>query len=133
VRAYRVALKLLFELVAHRNGREVASLELGDLDADAIASFLDHIEVNRSNSAATRNCRRAALRSFFKHLVRNDLAHSLQYTRVLAIPSKKLGSGRRPISKPTMCVPLSPSRISAPSTDGGITRCCCSSTTAAPG
>ena len=59
------------------------------MDADAITGFLDHIEVNRSNSAATRNCRRAALRSFFKHLVRNDLAHSLQYTRVLAIPSKK--------------------------------------------
>jgi site-specific recombinase XerD len=89
VRAYRDALKLLFEFVAHRNGREVASLELGNLDADAIAGFLDYIEINRSNSAATRNCRRAALRSFFKHLVRNDLAHSLQYTRVLAIPSKK--------------------------------------------
>jgi site-specific recombinase XerD len=53
------------------------------------SGFLDHIEINRSNSAATRNCRRAALRSFFKHLVRNDLAHSRQYTRVLAIPSKK--------------------------------------------
>jgi site-specific recombinase XerD len=89
VRAYRDALKLLFEFAAQRNGRDVASLALSDLDADTIAGFLDHIETNRSNSAATRNCRRAALRSFFKHLVRNDLAHSLQYTRVLAIPSKK--------------------------------------------
>ena len=89
VRAYRDALKLLFEFTAQRSGRPIASLELGDLDANAITGFLDHIEINRSNSAATRNCRRAALRSFFKHLVRNDLAHSLQYTRVLAIPSKK--------------------------------------------
>ena len=89
VRAYRDALKLLFEFTAQRSGRSIASLELGDLDVDAITGFLDHIEINRSNSAATRNCRRAALRSFFKHLVRNDLAHSLQYTRVLAIPSKK--------------------------------------------
>jgi site-specific recombinase XerD len=54
-----------------------------------VAGFLDYIEANRSNTAATRNCRRAALRSFFKHLLRNDPAHSLQYTRVLAIPSKK--------------------------------------------
>ena len=89
VRAYRDTLKLLFEFSAARKGRNVASLEIGDLNADTIADFLDHIEVNRSNSAATRNCRRAALRSFFKHLVRNDLSHSLQYTRVLAIPSKK--------------------------------------------
>jgi integrase/recombinase XerD len=89
VRAYRDALKLLFEFAARRSARQIASLELGDLDADTIAEFLDHIEATRSNSVATRNCRRAALRSFFKHLVRNDLAHSLQYTRVLAIPSKK--------------------------------------------
>ena len=89
VRAYRDALKLLFEFVAQRHRRGVASLELSNLDADAVACFLDYVEARRENSAATRNCRRAAIRSFFKHLVRNDLAHSQQYTRVLAIPSKK--------------------------------------------
>lgn len=89
LRAYRDTLKLLFEFVAQRLRRGVASLDLSDLDADAVASFLDHVESERKNSAATRNCRRAAIRSFFKHLVRNDLAHSQQYTRVLAIPSKK--------------------------------------------
>lgn len=89
VSAYRDALKLLFEFVAQRLGRSVASLELGDLPAETVTCFLDHIEANRSNSVVTRNCRRAAIRSFFKHLVRNDLAHSQQYMRVLAIPSKK--------------------------------------------
>ena len=89
VSAYRDALKLLFEFVAQRLGRSVASLELSDLVAETVTCFLDHIEANRSNSAVTRNCRRAAIRSFFKHLVRNDLAHSQQYMRVLAIPSKK--------------------------------------------
>lgn len=89
MRLYLDALKLLFELAAQRSGRQIASLELGDLDVDAIAGFLDHIEINRSNCAATRNNRRVALCSFFKHLIRNDLAHSCQYTRVLAIPSKK--------------------------------------------
>jgi integrase/recombinase XerD len=89
VRSYRDALKLMFEFVAQRSGRGVASLELSHLDADAVTAFLDHIESERSNSAVTRNCRRAAIRSFFKHLVRNDLSHSQQYTRVLAIPSKK--------------------------------------------
>jgi len=89
VRAYRDALKLLFEFVAQCRRRSVASLELGDLDASTVGNFLDHIEAARSNSVATRNCRRAAIRSFFKHLVRNDLAHSQQYARMLAIPSKK--------------------------------------------
>jgi site-specific recombinase XerD len=89
IRAYRDALKLLFEFTAHGNGRDVSALTVEDLDADAIASFLDHIEISRSNSAATRNCRRAAIRGFFKHLLRNDLTRSVQYSRVLAIPSKK--------------------------------------------
>jgi site-specific recombinase XerD len=89
VRAYRDALKLLFVFAAERNGRAVASLTLDDQNVETIAAFLDHIEANRSNSAATRNCRRAAVRSFIKHLLRNDIERSLQYTRVLAIPSKK--------------------------------------------
>ena len=89
IRAYRDALKLLFEFTAQRDHRDVSALVLEDLDAKAIAAFLDHIEASRSNSASTRNCRRTAIRSFFKHLLRNDLVRSIQYTGVLAIPSKK--------------------------------------------
>ena len=89
VRAYRDGLTLLLKFVAEQRGRGVASLQLSDLDADAVTRFLDHIETARSNTAATRNCRRAAIRGFFKHLLRDDLAHSQQYMRVLAIPAKK--------------------------------------------
>lgn len=89
IRAYRDTLKLLFEYAAAHRGRAVASLELGHLDADIIAGFLAHLETSRANSAGTRNCRRAAIRSFFRHLLRNDLDHALQYTQVLALPSKK--------------------------------------------
>ena len=89
IRAYRDALKLLFEFVAQRSDRDLSALALEDLDANTITAFLDYIEASRSNSASTRNCRRAAIRSFFKHLLRNDLARSMQYARVLAIPSKK--------------------------------------------
>ncbi|MBT9495686.1 MAG: tyrosine-type recombinase/integrase [Paucibacter sp.] len=89
VRAYRDALTLLFKFVAEQRGRGVASLQIGDIDADAVTGFLNHIEASRSNSAATRNCRRAAIRGFIKHVLRNDLMHSQQFMRVLAIPAKK--------------------------------------------
>ena len=89
IRAYRDALALLFRFVAEQHGCGVASLQLSDLDADAVTHFLEHIETERSNSAATRNSRRTAIRSFFKHVLRDDLAHSQQYMRVLAIPAKK--------------------------------------------
>lgn len=96
IRAYRDALTLLLRFVAEQRHRGVASLQLSDLDGDAVMRFLDHIETERSNSAATRNCRRAAIRGFFKHLLRNDLAHSQQYMRVLAIPAKK--ARQRPVT-----------------------------------
>lgn len=89
IRAYRDALTLLFKFVAGQRGADVASLQVNDIDVDVVTRFLDHIELERSNSAATRNCRRAAIRGFFRHLLRNDLAHSQQYMRVLAIPAKK--------------------------------------------
>lgn len=89
IRAYRDALTLLFKFVAEERGRGVASLQFGDIDAEAVVCFLNHIEAERSNSAATRNCRRAAIRGFFKHLLRNDPARSQQCIRVLAIPAKK--------------------------------------------
>jgi len=89
IRGYRDTLKLLFQFTAERDERDVSALVIEDLTAEAVAGFLDHIEVSRSNAASTRNCRRAAIRSFFKHLLRNDLTRSIQYSRVLAIPSKK--------------------------------------------
>jgi integrase/recombinase XerD len=89
VRSYRDGLKLLFEFIAANKGASVVDLELQDLSAETVAKFLGHLEARRANSASTRNCRRAAIRSFFKHLVRNDLAHAQQYARVLAIPAKK--------------------------------------------
>ena len=89
VRSYRDSLKLLFEFIACQKPSSLAGLELLDLNAESVAQFLGHLETTRTNSATTRNCRRAAIRSFFKHLLRNDLAHSQQYARVLAIPAKK--------------------------------------------
>ncbi len=77
VRAYRDALTLLLRFVADQRGRGVASLQLSDIDVDAVTLFLDHIELQRSNTAATRNCRRAAIRGFFKHLLRNPIKSSL--------------------------------------------------------
>ena len=89
VRAYRDALTLMLKFLAERRRCGMAALQLTDLDAEAVMGFLDHIETERANSPATRNCRRAAIRSFFNHLLRNDLTHSQQYIRVLAIPAKK--------------------------------------------
>ena len=89
VRAYRDSLSLLFSFVAQTKGCSVADLQLNDLHVDAVVAFLTQLEAKRKNTVATRNYRLAAIKSFFKHLIRHDLLHAEQYHRVLALPPKK--------------------------------------------
>jgi len=89
IRAYRDTLRLLLIFVADKGGRDVANLQLTDFHVDAVKEFLVHLESGRGNKAATRNYRLAAIRCFFKHLVRNDPTHAEQYNRVLTLQSKK--------------------------------------------
>ncbi|MGA2990903.1 MAG: tyrosine-type recombinase/integrase [Candidatus Korobacteraceae bacterium] len=89
VRAYRDTLKLLFTFLVQGKNGSAADLSLDDLQADAVLAFLNHVESHRGNSASTRNCRLAAVRSFVQHLLRHDLTRANQYGRILALPSKR--------------------------------------------
>jgi integrase/recombinase XerD len=90
VRAYRDTLRLFFAfMTARRARRSAADLTLEDIQAEAVLAFLDHIESQRGNSAATRNCRLAALRSFAQHLLRHDVDRAEQYGRIVAITAKR--------------------------------------------
>jgi site-specific recombinase XerD len=89
IRAYRDALKLFYIFLANQKRKPVADLGLDDIRSDAVLAFLDHVEARRGNSAATRNCRLAAVRSFVQHLLRQDVTRAGQYGCILAIRSKK--------------------------------------------
>jgi len=89
VRAYRDALRLFFLFLAGQKRKSIADLDLDDVQAEAVLTFLNHIESKRSNSAVTRNCRLAAIRSFVQHLLRHDVTRAGQYGRVLAIRTKR--------------------------------------------
>jgi integrase/recombinase XerD len=89
VRAYRDTLKLFFLFLADQKRKAVADLALDDIQCDAVLAFLEHVESRRGNSAVTRNCRLAAVRSFVQHLLRQDVTRAGQYGRILAIRNKK--------------------------------------------
>jgi site-specific recombinase XerD len=96
VLAYQDALRLFFSFLADAKRCSVDQLRPDDLQVEAIMAFLTHLEVQRGNTPATRNCRLAAIRGFFRHLARNDPTRAEQYHRVLSLPSKKARS--RPAS-----------------------------------
>ena len=89
VRAYRDTLKLFFLFLADQKRKAVADLTLDDIQCDAVLAFLEHVESRRGNSAVTRNCRLASVRSFVQHLLRQDVTRAGQYGRILAIRNKK--------------------------------------------
>jgi site-specific recombinase XerD len=89
VAAYRDSLCLLLRFVNDRTGKTPAKLEFTDLDATTIGAFLEHLELDRNNSVATRNSRLAALRSFFSYAALSCPQHAALIQRVLALPAKR--------------------------------------------
>jgi site-specific recombinase XerD len=89
VAAYRDTFRLLLTYLQARRKKAVAALSLADLDAPAVAGFLDHLEGQRRNSVRTRNARFAVIRSFLKYVSARDPASLPMIQRVLAMPMKR--------------------------------------------
>lgn len=89
IAAYRTTFRLLLRFTAQRTGTAPSDLDIDDLDATLISAFLDHLERDRGNSAATRNNRLAAIHSLFSHLAWHHPEHAECIQRVLAIPPKR--------------------------------------------
>ena len=89
VRSYRDSLKLLLAFAAKRLGREPMRMDVGDIDADLVCRFLDHLETDRRNSIGSRNIRLAAIRSFFTHVSRREPALLDHCRKVGMLPGKR--------------------------------------------
>jgi integrase/recombinase XerD len=87
--AYKLTFRLLLTFASKRRGKTPAVLDIAELDAPLIAAFLDHLERDRHNSAATRNNRLAAIHSLFGYLALHHPEHAGSIARVLAIPPKR--------------------------------------------
>lgn len=90
VAAYRDAFRLLLSFLHQKTGTAPSALRLTNLDAPAVLSFLDHLELHRKNAARSRNVRLAAIRSFFRYVAMREPDSLGLATSVLAIPSKRV-------------------------------------------
>jgi site-specific recombinase XerD len=89
VASYRDTFRLLLAFAAQRTGNQPCQLDIDDLDASLIGAFLDHLEVERGNSARTRNNRLAAIHSLYRYAALKHPEHLATIGRVLAIPFKR--------------------------------------------
>lgn len=89
VRSYRDTWRLFLRHTAAGKKKSVAKLVLEDLTADQVTAFLHYCEHERHVSIGTRNCRLAALHSFFSFVIEREPAAAEQCVAVLRIPFKK--------------------------------------------
>ncbi|MGH8137688.1 MAG: tyrosine-type recombinase/integrase [Steroidobacteraceae bacterium] len=96
VLSYRDSWRLFLRFVSERQKRPVALLSLPQLNASEVLEFLLHIEQKRKVSIGTRNCRLAAIHSFFAFVAQREPLALVQCTEILRIPTKKT-------IRPAMC------------------------------
>jgi site-specific recombinase XerD len=96
VLSYRDTWRLFLCFVSLRKKRAVDALSLGDLDAREVLAFLQHLEDDRKVSVGTRNCRLAAIHSFFAFVAYREPLAIAQCTEIARIPVKKM-------NRPAMC------------------------------
>jgi site-specific recombinase XerD len=87
--AYRDAIKLYLRFAARHTGRQVVRLQLGDLGPSTLLPFLNHLEAERKNSVATRNCRLIAIHRFFAYVADREPQEAELCRRLLDVPVKK--------------------------------------------
>ncbi len=87
--AYRDSWRLFLRFVAQRRQKAVAKLRLHELTATEVLAFLNHLEQERHVCITTRNCRLAALRSFFLFVADREPLAAAQCAEVLRIPTKR--------------------------------------------
>ena len=94
--SYRDTWKLLLNFVGERKRREISALSLSDLEGAEVLAFLQYLEDERKVSIGTRNCRLAAIHSFFAFVARREPLAVGQCGEIARIPVKKM-------NRPTMC------------------------------
>jgi integrase/recombinase XerD len=89
IAAYALTFRLLLGFASARSGIPPSRLDIAQLDAPLVAAFLEHLERERGNTAATRNARLAAIHSLFSYTALHHPEHAGSIGRVLAIPNKR--------------------------------------------
>ena len=89
IASYRDAIKLLLSWFRDVQATPPEKLRLSDINRTRVLAFLDWLQTERGNSAATRNQRLAVIKSFARYTAIERPEFLDQATQILAIRQKK--------------------------------------------
>ena len=88
IKSYRDTFCLLLLFMKEMN-KKIDRICLVDIDADLVVRFLDWLELERRNSASTRNVRLAAIHAFFRYVQFQNPEMLLHCQRILPFQTKQ--------------------------------------------
>ncbi|MBD9496899.1 tyrosine-type recombinase/integrase [Ensifer sp. ENS01] len=89
IQSYRDTMVLFLRFAAAEINGSVESIDISDINADRIGSFLTSLEVERGNSIATRNARLAAMHTFARFLISEHPEYMDTLQLVVTLPFKR--------------------------------------------
>ena len=89
IASYRDTWRMLLKYLTATLEVPTEGLDFDAVTAAHVTGFLDHLEVERGNSAKTRNARLTAIRSVLGRALPDHPEHAATITQVLAIPPKR--------------------------------------------
>jgi site-specific recombinase XerD len=96
IASYRDAVKLFLVFCEAEKKMKPDRIRISDIGPELLTAYLDWLERERHCTAASRNQRLAAFKSFFHYVAAMEPEHLLACQRILGLPMKKLV--RQPMS-----------------------------------
>lgn len=93
VASYRDTFRLLLTFASKHLRRRASDLNVEDLDAKLVSSFLRYLEQERRNRTRSRNNRLSAIHAFFGHVSLQEPGLARHCQQVLATPFKRFERG----------------------------------------
>lgn len=89
IASYRDTWRMLLKYLTATLGTPAAAIDFDAVTEANVTAFLDHLELQRGNTAKTRNVRLTAIRSVLGRALPDQPEHAATITQVLAIPPRR--------------------------------------------
>jgi integrase/recombinase XerD len=89
IASYRDTWRMLLKYLTATLGIPASAIDFDAVTAANVTAFLDHLELQRGNTAKTRNVRLTAIRSVLGRALPDQPEHAATITQVLAIPPRR--------------------------------------------
>jgi hypothetical protein len=128
-RNYRDAIRVLLRFMTDRHRIDPADLTVEQVTVDVVREFLQYLEQERQNTAATLNQRVTVIHSLFRFIGRQVPELVERATQLQAVPCAGWFTPRCPISRKSKSTPCLPRPIADGDWGNATTPCCCFCTT----